>query len=348
MSRSTTLAAVLVETGRPLELADLAIPALKPGQVLVDIAFSGVCHTQLLETRGFRGPDRYLPHGLGHEGSGRVLETGAQVRKVKTGDVVLLSWMKGSGAEAPGTVYSWKGKPVNAGAITTFARSTVVSENRLTVLPSGFPLREAALFGCAVPTGFGMVFNALRSEAGSSLVVFGTGGVGLCAVAAARLAGCSPVVAVDRRTQRLEAARQLGATHTLRAEEASGESLRALAPGGFDYAIEASGRPDVMSQALSCVRPRGGTAVMAGNARHGEALSLDPRQFNEGKRLLGTWGGDNDPDRDFPRWFSFLSSGRLDLSPLLSDSYPLARVNEALADLETGRSVRPLLDLSLS
>ncbi len=344
---SKTIAAILVETGRALELAELDIPALKPGQVLVEVAFSGVCHTQLLEARGLRGPDAFLPHGLGHEGSGRVLETGPGVNKVRAGDPVLLSWMKASGADVPGTVYQWGGRKVNSGAIITFARAVVVSENRLTILPAAFPLREAALFGCAVPTGFGMIFNALRAQPGQSLAVFGVGGVGLSAVAAARLAGCAPIVAVDSRDERLEAARRLGATHVFSAGEKILESLRVLIPGGFDAAIEASGRPEAMRQALSCVRARGGSAVVAGNARHGETLNIDPRELNQGKRLLGTWGGDNEPDRDFPRWFSFLSSGRLDLSPLLSDPYPLTRVNEALNDLESGRCVRPLLDLSL-
>ena len=147
----------------------------------------GVCQC---EARGLRGPDAFLPHGLGHEGSGRVLETGPGVNKVRAGDPVLLSWMKASGADVPGTVYQWGGRKVNSGAIITFARAVVVSENRLTILPAAFPLREAALFGCAVPTGFGMIFNALRAQPGQSLAVFGVGGVGLSAVAAARLAGC--------------------------------------------------------------------------------------------------------------------------------------------------------------
>src|SRR4030095_10280615 len=115
-----TLAAVLVETGQPLALVELEIPALKPGQVLVEVSFSGVCHTQLLEARGYRGEDRFLPHCLGHEGSGIVRETGAGVTKVRRGDRVILSWMKGSGADVPGSTYAWNGRTVNSGAIATF------------------------------------------------------------------------------------------------------------------------------------------------------------------------------------------------------------------------------------
>jgi len=129
-----TIAAVLEQLGRPLVLAELDVPALKPGQVLVEIALAGVCHTQLLECRGYRGQDPFLPHGLGHEGSGTVQEVGPGVTKCRPGDRVALSWIKGSGADVPGTVYSWNGRSVNAGGVTTFARHAVVSENRVTVL----------------------------------------------------------------------------------------------------------------------------------------------------------------------------------------------------------------------
>jgi S-(hydroxymethyl)glutathione dehydrogenase/alcohol dehydrogenase len=312
----------------------------------VEVAYSGVCGTQLLEARGLRGPDPFLPHLLGHEGSGRVAETGPSTAKVRPGDRVLLSWMKGSGADVFASVYGWGGRKVNSGAIATFSRMSVISENRLSVLPREFPLREAAFFGCAVPTGFGMVFNALRPRPGSTLAVFGTGGVGLCAVAAARLAGCAVVAAVDGRPERLEAARRMGATHCVEAGEGAGAALKSLAPAGFDCAVEASGRPEAMAQALGCVRPRGGAAVVAGNARFGECLRIDPRELNAGKRLLGTWGGDNDPDRDFPAYLGRLSSGDLDLSPLLSEPYPLSRADAALDDLEAGRRARPLIDLS--
>ena len=308
---------------------------------------STVCHTQLLEARGWRGPDAFLPHCLGHEGSGIVRDAGAGARKVGPGDPVVLSWMKGSGADVPGTVYLWNGRPVNSGAVTTFQKLSVVSENRLTRRPSTLPGPEAALLGCALPTGFGIVFNVLKLAKERAVAVFGVGGVGLCVVIAARAAGAALVVAVDPRAERRAAARRLGATYDLvPGPELAGE-LKKLVPGGFDAAVEASGRPAAMAAALACVRPRGGAAVVAGNARAGETLTIDPRELNLGKRLLGTWGGDNEPDRDFPRWAALLADARVDLSVLVGASYALAGVNEALEDLESGRVVRPLLDLSI-
>src|SRR3972149_4076752 len=343
-----TLAAVLVETGRPLVLAELEIPPLKPGQVLVEVGVSGVCHTQLLECDGHRGADPFLPHCLGHEGSGIVREVGPGVAKVAPGDRVVLSWMKGSGADVAGTVYRWEGRAVNAGGITTWSRHAVISENRLTPLPAGVPLREAALLGCAAPTGLGAVLNTARPRPGATLAVFGCGGIGLCAVAGAVIAGCARVIAVDLNQEKLDLARQMGATDAIRADltEPVAEITR-LCAGGVDVAIEATGRPSAMVQALHSVRGQGGTAVVVANARHGERVEIDPRQLNLGKRLLGTWGGDTSPDHDFPRYAELLAGGRLPLGPLVGRTYRLADINQAVEDLRAGIAVRPLVDLGL-
>ena len=342
-----TAAAVLVELARPLEIGDLEIPALKPGQVLIEIGFSGACHTQVLEARGHRGPDRFLPHCLGHEGSGVVLETGPGVTKVKAGDRVILSWIKGSGADVPSVQYAWNGRTVNAGAITTFSRHAVISENRLTLLPTDLTFQQGALLGCAVPTGAGVVFNTAQPRPGQSIVVFGAGGVGLCAVAAAAASGCVPVIAVDLLQEKLDLAAKLGATHGIRADQGDPvEAIKKLCPGGVDFAIEVTGRPSVMRQALACVRSQGGTAVVVGNARFGESLEIDPREMNQGKRLLGTWGGDSVPDRDYPRYARLVAAGKLSLDPLMTRTYRLDQINQALDDLERGVVARPLINMS--
>ncbi len=341
-----TTAAVLVELGKPLELADLDIPTLKPGQCLIEVAFSGVCHTQVGEARGHRGEDKFLPHCLGHEGSGYVREVGPGVTKVKPGDAVILSWIKASGMDVPGTVYEWNGRKVNAGGITTFSNFSVIAENRLTVIPEGLSLRHAALIGCAVPTGAGVVFNTAQPKPGQSVVVFGVGGIGNCAVAAASVSGCVPVIAVDINPDKLALAKKFGATHTIDSKQSDAVAeIQKLVKGGVDFAIEATGVPAVMRQALACVRQQGGTAVVIGNAKFGDKLEFDPRELNMGKRLLGTWGGDNVPDRDYPRYARLMMSGKMDLEPLLGKSHSLAEVNAALDDLEHGRAARPLIQM---
>src|SRR5262249_34910645 len=150
---------------------------------------------------------------------------------------------------------------------------------------------------------------------------------------------------VDVNGDKLALAKQLGATHTINAKAGDPVArIRELCPGGADFAIEATGNPAVMRQALSCVRPQGGTAVVGGHARHGQTLEIDPRELNQGKRLLGTWGGDNAPDRDFPRYCKLIAAGRLNVEPLLSPSYRLSEINAALDELERGLCPRPLIE----
>lgn len=341
-----TQAAILVDIDR-LVIDEITLPPPKPGQVLVEIKYSGVCHTQLLEVRGHRGKDTYLPHCLGHEGSGIVLEVGERVEKVKEGDAVILSWIKGSGANVAGSTFEWNGQKVNAGAITTFSRHSIISENRLTPIKKEFPLKEASLIGCAIPTGLGVVFNTAKPRAGESLAVFGCGGIGLCAIKGAAIAGCVPIFAIDINPAKLAAAKLMGATHLIDAsKEDPVEAIQKICP--LDFAIEASGNPSVMNQALKAVRPQGGAAVIIGNVRQGQHLTLDPKELNQGKRLLGTWGGDNLPDIHYPRYCNLIHYGQLNPKPLLGNTYSLSHIEQALLDLEQGLALRPILDMSLA
>lgn len=340
-----TQAAILVDIDR-LIVDELTLPPLKPGQVLVEIKYSGICHTQVLEIRGHRGKDPYLPHCLGHEGSGIVVEVGEKVEKVKIGDPVILSWIKGSGANVAGSIFEWNGQKVNAGAITTFSRYSIISENRLTPIKKNFSLKDAALLGCAIPTGLGVIFNTAKPRAGESLAVFGCGGIGLCAIKGAVIAGCVPIIAVDINPSKLQAAKEIGATHQIDAsKEDPVEVIQKICP--LDFAIEASGHPSVMNQALRAVRPQGGAAVIVGNARLGDHLTLDPKELNQGKRILGTWGGDNIPDLHFPRYCNLIHYGQLNPKPLMGNTYSLFQIEQAILDLEKGQTLRPIIDMSL-
>jgi S-(hydroxymethyl)glutathione dehydrogenase/alcohol dehydrogenase len=343
-----TTAALLVQTGAPLVLAEIDIPTLKPGQVLVEIAYSGACGTQVMEWRGDKGEDKWVPHCLGHEGTGTVLESGSAVTKVKAGDKVVLSWIKGSGIEAGGAVYAWGEKKVNAGGVTTFQRHAVVSENRLTLLPAELSMDLAVLLGCAAPTGMGAVYNVLKAQPGDAVAVFGTGGVGLHAVMAAALVGAMPVIAIDPNPTRRALAPLYGATHVIdpAATDVLAE-IKKIVPQGVDIAVESSGVPEAMEMAVNATRQQGGRAVVIGNARHGAVLSLNPSVFNQGKSLMGTWGGDSIPDRDYGRYARLLGAGRFPVGNLLSKPYALEQADQALQDLASGKIGRPLIDMSL-
>jgi S-(hydroxymethyl)glutathione dehydrogenase/alcohol dehydrogenase len=220
-------------------------------------------------------------------------------------------------------------------------------ECRLTRLDPDLPFDLAALLGCAIPTGAGMVFNTASVRPGQSVAVFGVGGIGLCALSAAAASGAFPLIAVDRLPQKLKIALELGASHTICvAESPPVESILKICPGGVDIAIEATGRAAVMQQSLESIRSQGGTTVIAGNAPQGEFWQFDPRQLNQGKRILGTWGGDNVPDRDFPRYQRLLLAKKLPLQPLLSRRYSLQNINQALEELEAGVAARPLIEMA--
>jgi len=342
-----TQAALLVQTGQPLVLADIETPALKPGQVLVEVAYSGACGTQVMEWRGDKGEDKWVPHCLGHEGTGTVMEVGSAVTKVKAGDKVVLSWIKGSGIEAGGAVYDWDGRKVNAGGVTTFQRHAVVSENRLTLLSPDLPMDVAVLLGCAAPTGMGAVYNVLKVQPGDAVAVFGTGGIGLNALMAAALAGAMPVIGIDPNPTRRALAKIYGATHVIDAAGDVLAEIKKIVPQGVYLAVESSGIPAVMEQAINATRQQGGRAVVIGNAKHGAMLQLNPGVFNQGKSLLGTWGGDSVPDRDYGRYGRLLGSGRFPVRDLLSKPYSLAQADQALQDLAAGKVGRPLIDMSL-
>lgn len=342
-----TEGAVLRVLGEPLTLEVLTTPTLGHGQVLVDVAFSGVCGSQLLEVRGRRGRDPHLPHTLGHEGSGTVLDVGSGVRKVKPGDRVILSWIQGSGLDAPSTSYDSAAGRVNSGAISTFLRQAVIAENRLVPFPRDVPMREAALFGCAVPTGAGLAMEAGVGP-GASVAVLGCGGIGLCAVMMAKALGAAVVIAVDVRPGKLEMARDVGATHTVDASAHDAvEAILALTGGaGVDFAFETAGSKRTTEAAFASVRVDGGLAVVAGNVAYGERISIDPMDLIRGRRIVGSWGGGCVPDRDIPRLADLYVRGALPMGKLLTHTYALGDVNRALDDLEAGKVGRSILDMS--
>ena len=343
-----TRAAVLYQLNKPLRIEELTIPDLQPGQVLVEVAFSGVCHSQLLEVRGKRGEDRFLPHLLGHEGSGVVVEVGSQVSKVEKGDKVVLTWIKGLGADCAGARYHRGDLTINSGAITTFSDCTVVSENRCVKLPDGIPMDVASLFGCAVLTGAGIVLNTIRPARENSMVIWGVGGIGLSALMAARLCECSTIIAVDTLDSKLTLAKKFGATHLInaKAEDALGRIRQIVGEPGVDFAVEASGHAGIIEQAFQSVHKGGGLCVFASHPPAGEKICLDPHDLISGKQIRGSWGGESQPDGDIPRFAALYRQGKLPLEKLITHRYPLEQINRALDDLEEGKVGRALIAMA--
>jgi S-(hydroxymethyl)glutathione dehydrogenase/alcohol dehydrogenase len=223
----------------------------------------------------------------------------------------------------------------------------VVSENRLTLLPPDMPMDVAVLLGCAAPTGMGAVYNVLKVQPGDAVAVFGTGGIGLNALMAAAFAGAMPVIGIDPNPTRRSFAKSYGATHVIDAAGDVLAGIKEIVPQGVDLAVESSGVVTVIEQAINSTRAQGGRTVVIGNVKHGISLVLNPGVFNQGKSLLGTWGGDSVPDRDYGRYARLLASGRFPVRDLFSKPYSLAQADQALQDLAAGKVGRPLIDMSL-
>ncbi|MBJ90949.1 MAG: acetoin dehydrogenase [Woeseia sp.] len=343
----TFTGAVLTGIGTPLQIiSGIKLPPLRYGQVLVKVAYAGVCHSQLMEARGHRGSDPWIPHLLGHEGTGTVIARGDGVTKVATGDKVVLTWIKGSGLEAGGCKFVGPdGATINGGAVTTFSNYTVVSENRLVPLPEGTPMELGVLYGCALPTGAGIVLNTAQPTSQSSVAVIGLGGIGLSALLAARSLGVTKLIAIDIVNDKLTLARDLGASQTINALEADPVMLcRKSTDGiGVDFAIEAAGSARSIEMAFEMTRRSGGRCIFASHPHHDERICLDPFELICGKRIDGSWGGSSNPDLDVEVLGKFYLAGTLPLERLVSTPYRLDRINDALDDLEKRRVTRALI-----
>jgi len=338
-----TRAAILVRLGQELVVDEIEVPRLRRGQVLVEMVMAGVCRTQLNEVSGRKGPDPYLPHLLGHEGTGKILDIGSGVTKVAAGDIVAISWIKGGGLEAPGGMYRWGKKRVHSGSAAVFGEKVVVAENRVTRVPAQVPAYVTAILGCAVATGVGVIQKTLQVRPGSTIAIFGVGGVGGAAVLAARAAGCRAIVAIDVSQKKLMWAAQLGATHFLNVRRVNVLSaMRRQFSEGVDFAVEASGVASVAETALASLSPHGVLAI-AGHPGGGETFQVDPFVLIQGRRIVGTWGGETVPDRDFPRYLRAYRTHRLPLEKLIGASYALEDSNAALKALAGGAVGRLLI-----
>src|SRR3954464_2027332 len=250
MQVKTAKAAILAQSRQPLIVDEITLPdALNVGQVLVKILHTTICGAQINEIEGAKGPDKFLPHLLGHEGYASVLEIGEGVRNVKKGDKVVMHWRPSNGIQSQTPTYQWGGKKVNAGWVTTFNDHAIVSENRVTPIPADFDPKLAPLFGCAITTAIGVINNNAQVKVGQSVVVFGVGGVGLCIAQAAQLVSAHPVIAVDIVDAKLDMAKRFGATHCINSKKTPDveKAIRDIVgANGADVIVETTGNARVI------------------------------------------------------------------------------------------------------
>jgi len=334
----TFKAAVLEKNNEPLNIDTVTFGGpLQPGQVLVRIHYSGICGKQIEEIKGTK-PDPFLPHLLGHEGSGVVIDIGPGVKKVSPGDYVVLHWLKGSGIDAPTPIYSRNGKKVNAGWITTFNEYGVISENRLTPIPKDASLDIASLLGCAVTTGLGVIFNDANLKPNESVAVFGCGGVGLNAIQGASLVRGYPIIAVDINSESLSLAKKFGATHTIKADSTGVlEEIKKITNGeGAKFVIIALGNPEAVEMAVNASSIPG-TVYFVGVPPINSKITVNPLDIHRLRKLVGSYGGGSFPDRDIPAYLDLYSKGHLKLKELISCFVTLDKINDGIERVLSGK-----------
>lgn len=350
-------AAVYRGGGRPVAIETVCLREPGPGEVLVRVKAAGLCHS---DQSVIDGTIPYpVPVVLGHEGAGVVESVGAGVTSVRPGDAVILSTLAHCGRcraceggkptvcrnapnpkEESGFTLETGDPAYRFANVSAFAEYTLVREQSAIPVDPRVPFDRAALIGCGIVTGVGAVLNRAQVEAGASMVVFGTGGIGLNVVQGGVLAGAQPIVAIDVQPQKLALARRFGATHLLDAtRDDVATAVRDLTGGGADYAFECVGSVDVIRQALELLAP-GGTLTIVGVPPIGTRWDFVVHTLYHNKAILGCRYGAARPRRDFPMLADLYLAGRLKIDELITCHYPLEDFARALHDLECGQLAR--------
>ena len=361
-------AAILFEVGQRLDIREVDVAKPRAGEVLVRMAVGGICHSDLHVMTGHLNAP--IPSILGHEGAGTVVETGSGVTSVRPGDNVIPLWrlscgeceyctaarpalcavglkIRSTGRLLDGSSrFSLNGSEIKHFlGVSTFSEYTVILEKALVKVPKDVPLQQAALLGCAVITGIGAVMNAARVKPGSQVAVFGSGGVGLNVIQGAALAGAEKIIAVDLLDNKLEMARQFGATHTVNASAGDPvEQVRSLTEQkGVDYAFEVIGLPKTVRQAFDSLAKRGETIVLGVTPLETEvSIPIMPLIFEE-KVVKGSVYGSSRPRIDIPKLINLYRAGKLKLDELVTRTYSFDQINEAYAALERGEVARTVV-----
>jgi aryl-alcohol dehydrogenase len=360
-------AAVTEQAGGPFVLSEVELGELRSDEVLIDVSAAGICHTDLIcRDQWLPVP---LPVVLGHEGAGVVAAVGSAVERVHVGERVGLTFdscgvcasclqAKPSychkffehnfAASRPGdgsTALRRGAEPINSHffAQSSFATSSIARERNVVGIESAIPLDLVAPFGCGFQTGAGAVLNTLALPAGSTLVVFGTGAVGIAAILAATIAGAAMIIGIDRVSARLELARELGATHTIDATDTDAVAeISRLTGHGADFSLETTGVPGVLRSAVDCLTPRG-TAGVIGAPKLGTEVALDVNVILTGGRVIrGVVEGDSVPQLFLPALIRYWEQGRFPVERLIRH-YDFDQINEAASDAEQGRVIKPVL-----
>jgi Zn-dependent alcohol dehydrogenase len=338
-------AACLVEIGKPLALIDVVYQLpISEGLVLVKNDFTTICGSQLGEIDGRKGKDPYLPHLLGHESFGRVVEVGHGVKKVKANDQVILHWMKGSGAQIGVPSLNSSIGNINSGPITTFSEYSLISESRCTPVTTNLDGSVLPLFGCSATTAFGSLVNDSKVNAGENLLVLGLGPIGIFTLEMGKLLSLGKVIGVDINRNRVSFANKLGFNSYLDTdtEKSSLSDLIGLNEGEKLHIIDTTGNVDAISRAYEYMKV-GDSMILVGVSKQGEKILIDPMPLHYGTKISGSFGGGIYPDRDIPALIKLAEESKFRVDLLGGRIYGLESINQAIDDFRSGDILKAVI-----
>ena len=333
------IGAVLRQLNKPLTINKLAYSNLTYGQVLISVKTSGICGRQIQEINGSKGPDKFLPHLMGHEGGGIVLKVGSGVSKVKIGDHVVMHWRVSKGIESQFPTYLDEDKTkIGGGLVTTFNSEAIVSENRITKISKEIPFKIGALLGCSLTTALGLVNNEAKIKIGQSVMVIGCGSVGTSVIQALKMVSAYPIVSVDISNEKLEFSKKFGSDHLIFFDDNFDDNCKSyFGSSGPDVIIETSGSPDMISKCYSILAPKG-KLIMVGQPKSGEKIILNSASDNFiGKKIFDSQGGGTNPDIDIKNYIKIIENNKIDIEKIITKRVNIKDINSAIEDIKNNK-----------
>ncbi len=340
MNNSFFKAAILEKIKKDLKIKKLKLKNPQKNQILIKLKYSGVCRSQIMEIDGKRENKKWLPHMLGHEGTGIIIKLGPNVKNFKIGDRVFLSWIKKNKKDCDEINFFCKDKKVNAGKITTFSSHSIISTNRVYHLPRSINLKMGALLGCAFPTGFGMIINNISKRKKIKLLIIGLGGVGLSSLIAANSLKYSNVDILEKNKSKIKYMQKFFKNKNFRFFS----NDLSIKKNYYDNVVETSGDEKVISKSLDFIHNEG-KVVFASHPDKKSKIKINPHDLIKGKKIIGSWGGNITFEKDMKKIIQIIKNSKFINKLFLNKIYSLNKVNLALNDLRKGKVIRPILKL---
>ena len=338
--RKTFKAAILKNFKEKLKIINIPIKNPKKNQILVKLSYTGICKSQIMEIDGKRENKKWLPHMLGHEGSGKIVKLGKGVKGFKVNDRVFLSWIKKNKKDCSNINYNSKKMKINAGKVTTFCTHSIVSDNRVYHLPKSIDLKTGALLGCAFPTGFGMVLNSISKKKTNKLLIIGLGGIGISSLIAAISLGYKNVDVLEKNYIKIQNLKKIFKNKNI--NFFSNDYL--IKMNNYDNIIETSGNIRILSKSLNFIHNKG-KVIFASHPDSKSNIKINPHDLIKGKKIIGSWGGNINFKKDLPQIIQIIKKSKFINKLFFEKIYNIDNINRVINEFRKGKILRPILKL---